>query len=205
LAPELFSGNSPYTAKSDVFSLGIILWEIFATAVQSKYAAPYSDSKLKVDIQIYYQVSKNNLRPTMPPNVPEPIVALIKRCWDENPEVRPNAEELYQELADLQKKFVTETAPTEAKQVRISFYRQKINNSIDRCCGCIAKTYHFVDKEYSTIYKLFRVSKDVHRDSTVTHQWHSRRTASTQLIKYNVSYVRSTVSDHSIERDNGLQ
>ena len=36
LAPELFSGSTTYTEKCDIFSCGIILWEIFSTVIRGK-------------------------------------------------------------------------------------------------------------------------------------------------------------------------
>ncbi len=61
-APELFS-KTAYTEKCDVFSLGVLFWEIVNTVAKGKYETPYSEyPNLKADFQIFYSVAKKNMR-----------------------------------------------------------------------------------------------------------------------------------------------
>jgi hypothetical protein len=90
-APEVLSNNR-YSEKADVFSFGIVLYEIFARKI------PYSD---KNAYEIVSLVVNNNLRPsiTEPPFddiklVPEAITQLIERCWDASPIERPSFAEI---------------------------------------------------------------------------------------------------------------
>lgn len=64
--PEVYNGGL-FTAQSDHYSLGIILWEIAHRVIKGKYAQPYSEYKhIQFDFQIVVQAAKSNLRPTIP-------------------------------------------------------------------------------------------------------------------------------------------
>ena len=81
MAPEVIT-NENYTEKADVYSFGIILWEFWSKD------PPYKGMKAK---EVGIKVKNNkNFRPTIPDNVPQEIVELIKCCWDADPEKRPS-------------------------------------------------------------------------------------------------------------------
>lgn len=106
-APELFNKGTTYTDKCDIYSIGIIFWEMFSRLVRGSYQAPFGEfNHLKLDYQIFYQASQNNLRPTIPSNVPAPITNLIKLCWDPLASNRPTANVLINELRNLQRSLV---------------------------------------------------------------------------------------------------
>jgi serine/threonine protein kinase len=55
--PEVFHGQS-YTPKSDIYSLGVIFWELVNRCLKGRYEAPFSEyAKLKFDFQILLQAS----------------------------------------------------------------------------------------------------------------------------------------------------
>eukprot|EP01133_Synstelium_polycarpum_P005972 gene5972-6917_t len=84
-APEVFFGD--FTVKGDIFSIGIIMWELVIRCMKAKYERPFSEYKhIQYDFQILIQTSKHNLRPTIPPNCPELFTTLITQCWDPTPE-----------------------------------------------------------------------------------------------------------------------
>jgi serine/threonine protein kinase len=83
IAPEIFYGNS-YTLKSDIYSFGIIMWEI-----SSGRPVPGGHDSIQFQIQVC-----DGLRPTIIENTPQCYVNLMKRCWDGNPNNRPLAEEI---------------------------------------------------------------------------------------------------------------
>ena len=88
MAPEVISGKN-YSEKADVYSFGIILWE-FASR-----EPPYRKiTQTKVSVEVV----KNDLRPKIPKNTPEPLVRLMKRCWDRNPLRRPSFKEIIYEI-----------------------------------------------------------------------------------------------------------
>lgn len=80
MAPEILR-NKPYSEKADVFSFGILLWELVARKLPFFGMQP---------MQVGIAVSQRGLRPTMPPKTPEPLIKLIKACWHEEPNKRPS-------------------------------------------------------------------------------------------------------------------
>lgn len=104
-APEVYFGKN-FTTKSDTYSYGIILWELAHRCINRVYAQPYSEyTHIVFDFQIIIQTAKNNLRPTIPATCPQVYVDLIKRCWDPEPDNRPETEELIQMVRDLQNEY----------------------------------------------------------------------------------------------------
>eukprot|EP00727_Mastigamoeba_balamuthi_P002023 m51a1_g11818 putative ankyrin repeat-containing protein (1896) ;mRNA; f:398836-406865 len=100
-APEIFTGEK-YTTKSDIYSLGMILWEVAYRTICGQYSVPFSEYPwICFDFQIIVQTSSKNLRPTIPPECPEPVTQLINSCWNKDPSVRPSAGEVLQTLASF--------------------------------------------------------------------------------------------------------
>jgi len=97
IAPEVLQGKG-YTQASDIYSLGIIAYELFANSY------PYPDLKdlypslttaKEREFQFSLDVISNGLRPNID-GVPLPqlLKDLIKQCWYLNPAKRPTTWEL---------------------------------------------------------------------------------------------------------------
>ncbi|GBB83873.1 hypothetical protein RclHR1_10530006 [Rhizophagus clarus] len=84
IAPEVLRGQN-YTKASDIYSFGIIMYELFSGL------PPYHD--VGHDINLAMKICQG-LRPRFTIKVPQLIVQLIKRCLDSNPLNRPTAEEI---------------------------------------------------------------------------------------------------------------
>ncbi|GBC05953.1 hypothetical protein RclHR1_06520009 [Rhizophagus clarus] len=84
VAPEILRGQS-YTKASDIYSLGIIMYEIISGL------PPYHDKSHNENLAI--KICKG-LRPSFNIKVPQSIVYLIKRCLDADPLNRPMIEEI---------------------------------------------------------------------------------------------------------------
>ncbi|RDY11213.1 Serine/threonine-protein kinase HT1, partial [Mucuna pruriens] len=84
MAPEVLNGN-PYNRKCDVYSFGICLWEIYCCDM------PYPDLSFS---EITSAVVRQNLRPEMPRCCPNSLANVMKRCWDANPDKRPEMDEV---------------------------------------------------------------------------------------------------------------
>jgi len=107
-APESYEGKE-FTTKSDVYSYGIILWELITRCLTGAYHRPYSEYKnLKYDFQIIIQTSKNNLRPTVPDNCPPPFRDLISSCWDPDPRRRHEFNHILEKLLSLKELYLKE-------------------------------------------------------------------------------------------------
>jgi len=104
LDPRMATGAT-FTDKSDMYSMGIVLWEIVNRCITGTYAQPYHELKLNHNFQVLYQALNNNARPTMPKQCPKPMETLIKDCWDLNPDVRPSATQSLERLDQLHKEY----------------------------------------------------------------------------------------------------
>lgn len=80
MAPEVL-GNQKYTEKADVFSFGIVIWEIVTGE------CPYDGMS---QIQAALGVLNRNLRPNIPRDCPPFFSRLMKACWNRQPELRPS-------------------------------------------------------------------------------------------------------------------
>ncbi|KAF2893434.1 hypothetical protein ILUMI_12740 [Ignelater luminosus] len=84
-APEALNFGK-YTSLCDVWSYGILCWEIF-----SRGGTPYSgmsNSKAREKIDTGYRMPA-------PENTPDEMYRLMLRCWEYQPENRPNFEQIY--------------------------------------------------------------------------------------------------------------
>ncbi|RHZ58640.1 hypothetical protein Glove_372g123 [Diversispora epigaea] len=89
IAPEVLSGEKEYTKATDVYSFGIIAYEIVTGF------PPYSDIPHDKDLAMKIC---NGLRPKIPFHIPKLITRMIMRCWDARVTHRPTFNELYDEL-----------------------------------------------------------------------------------------------------------
>jgi len=97
VAPEVFKGQGS-TTKSDIFSFGIILWELATRCVVGSWCQPYTDIPNTKYDHIWLKAVGNGLRPTLHPTIPKQLSSLIQRCWDQNPDVRPTFNSIIAEL-----------------------------------------------------------------------------------------------------------
>ncbi len=84
VAPEVLRGN-PYIKASDIYSFGIIMWEM--TSGIPAFNKRSHDFDLTLDIC-------RGLRPNIIEGTMPEYVELMKKCWDPDPNKRPNAEKL---------------------------------------------------------------------------------------------------------------
>ncbi|GLT74347.1 hypothetical protein SLA2020_461510 [Shorea laevis] len=84
MAPEVLDGK-PYNRKCDVYSFGICLWEIYCCDM------PYADLSF---VEVSSAVVRQNLRPEIPRCCPHSLASIMRKCWDANPEKRPDMDEV---------------------------------------------------------------------------------------------------------------
>ncbi|XP_077652991.1 platelet-derived growth factor receptor beta-like [Urocitellus parryii] len=80
MAPESIF-NSLYTTLSDVWSFGILLWEIFSTG-----GTPYPELPMN---EQFYNAIKRGYRMAQPAHASAEIYEIMQKCWEEKFEVRP--------------------------------------------------------------------------------------------------------------------
>ncbi|KAK8464116.1 hypothetical protein PHAVU_011G133650 [Phaseolus vulgaris] len=88
MAPELVR-NEPFTEKCDIFSLGVIMWELCTLNRPWEGVPPE---------RVVYTVANEGSRLDIPEG---PLGRLISECWAE-PHERPSCEEILSRLVDIQ-------------------------------------------------------------------------------------------------------
>jgi len=102
IAPEVYECTG-YTTKSDVYSLALILWEIFTRVVRGSYQRPFGEyTKFPLDMQVLLQACMFKLRPTFPPNTPQKLVLLMQNSWVHEVDKRPECVQLLAVLTKVQ-------------------------------------------------------------------------------------------------------
>lgn len=91
-APEVLADAYSYSEKSDCYSFGIVLWEIFHRAV------PYGT---KDPMAVALEVMQMDIRPEISPSCPEEIQGLMRQCWAQLPNERPNMKDILTNLRTL--------------------------------------------------------------------------------------------------------
>jgi len=78
-----------YSFKTDVWSYGVLVVEIMTQG------DPYPQIQ---SLQVAAQVSKGNLRPTLPDSAPSEYCELVSNCCEFNPQNRPSFEQICSRL-----------------------------------------------------------------------------------------------------------
>jgi len=102
-APAMYSGFA-VTFKSDVYSYGIVLWEILFVALNNKYEHPYEIYDFAYEFLALVQ-SSEGLRPQIHCNTPSGMVEIFKNCVDGEPEKRPSFIEISQSFNVLKEQY----------------------------------------------------------------------------------------------------
>ncbi|XP_076926754.1 serine/threonine-protein kinase STY46-like [Bidens hawaiensis] len=102
MAPEVIE-HKPYDLKADVFSFGVVLWELLTGKLPYEYLTP---------VQAAIGVVQKGLRPTIPKNTQPKLAELLGRCWQKDPSLRPN----FSEIIDILKRITTEVEIMEEKR-----------------------------------------------------------------------------------------
>ncbi|GJP30899.1 hypothetical protein CLOM_g7303 [Closterium sp. NIES-68] len=92
MAPEVVD-HRPYSKNVDVYSFGIVLWEL--CTVQLPFAGMTA-------MQAAFAVVNKGTRPDISANIPVPLVQLMQACWHTNPDRRPPFSEVVQQLEAMQ-------------------------------------------------------------------------------------------------------
>jgi len=91
MAPESIT-KSQYSKKSDVWSFGVVLYEILTRET------PYGNMP---PLQVAAAVAYNGLRLAIPSHCPPILAEIMLSCWQDNPHSRPDFEAIFQKLEQL--------------------------------------------------------------------------------------------------------
>ncbi|KAM6224242.1 platelet-derived growth factor receptor beta [Rhynchocyon petersi] len=110
MAPESIF-NSLYTTLSDVWSFGILLWEIFTLG-----GTPYPELPMN---EQFYNAIKRGYRMAQPAHASDDIYEIMQKCWEEKFEIRPP----FSQLVLLLEKLLGEGYKKKYQQVDEEFLR----------------------------------------------------------------------------------
>lgn len=98
MAPEVLKSEH-YTHKADVYSYGICLWEILCREPPFKTWKPH---------EIIQKVVQESARPEvtkLPRDVPQELVMVMRKCWEQHPQDRPDMSDVVRALRSIQDRF----------------------------------------------------------------------------------------------------
>ncbi|MEW5298224.1 MAG: hypothetical protein WDW36_001371 [Sanguina aurantia] len=88
MAPEILM-KGRLSKSSDVYSFGILLWELYTGG------HAFKDVPMAL---LGHSITKGNQRPRFPADAPFDLTLLACRCWESQPEIRPEFEAVLSEL-----------------------------------------------------------------------------------------------------------
>ncbi|XP_031495491.1 serine/threonine/tyrosine-protein kinase HT1-like [Nymphaea colorata] len=120
MAPELYStvtlrrgDKKHYDHKVDVYSFAIVLWELLTNR------SPFEGMS---NLQAAYAAAFKKVRPDVE-NLPKELVAMLECCWAEDPNSRPEFQQIIQMLCNFRASICpSETTPPPIMQVGQSSY-----------------------------------------------------------------------------------
>lgn len=93
MAPEVIE-HKPYDHKADVFSFGVVMWELLTGKLPYEYLTP---------LQAAVGVVQKGLRPNIPKHTNPSLAELLERCWQQDPILRPDFSEVTEILQKISK------------------------------------------------------------------------------------------------------
>ncbi|GES83242.1 kinase-like domain-containing protein [Rhizophagus clarus] len=113
MAPEVLRGK-PYTQAADIYSFSMIMY--FTATGNQPFISRAHDHSLALDIC-------NGIRPEINElEAPKCFIDLMKRCWDSNPNNRPDATEIHSKIKSFQDFYNSyKKSDTDATEIKNQF------------------------------------------------------------------------------------
>ncbi|KAG0250058.1 hypothetical protein DFQ27_009642, partial [Actinomortierella ambigua] len=90
MAPELFGMRPKYSTKSDMYALGMVMWEMAANCT-----VPYKEQPC--DFAVCNLITSGQ-RETLPEDTPADYRAWVERCWHHESNLRPEAQAMIDDV-----------------------------------------------------------------------------------------------------------
>jgi len=141
MAPEMIK-NKPYGRKVDVYSFGLVFWEMLTGRIPFEDMNPY---------QAAHAVVNKNLRPAIPANCPAPLGVFIEQCWTLHPEKRPKFEQIVKVLEQFESAVARDGLLNQVPSIAIEEHNKKSSNWMQKfkhssTQSNTATAIHFVPK-----------------------------------------------------------
>ena len=105
MAPEVFDRGSEssgstaervrYGQSADVFSFGIIIWELWHRRL------PYANDAVPSGLKGFMEAVKSGVRPCIDPSCPADLATLMQECWSGDVSMRPSVQSIVQRLENM--------------------------------------------------------------------------------------------------------
>ncbi len=116
MAPEYLRRRSEYTTACDIYSLSMIIYEIYARA------GPFEgEDPRKILPKVCHP--RHNKRPPIPDTCPPKMADLMKKCWSANALFRPTAKDIDYVLVEMNSRD-TEPLETATERIRDALKRK---------------------------------------------------------------------------------
>ncbi|EFJ39835.1 hypothetical protein VOLCADRAFT_100492 [Volvox carteri f. nagariensis] len=122
MAPEVYQ-RQKYDEKCDCFSFAMLLYEVFHRYITACSLEPTSQ------MERYARQVSQGFRPAIHEDLPSPLRRVIRQCWAQNPEHRPDMGTVAQELWAMEARGVL--AALDRKQ-----QAPELGGLLGACCCC---------------------------------------------------------------------
>ncbi|CAF0870559.1 unnamed protein product [Adineta ricciae] len=102
-APELLLPHARHTKQSDIYSLGVVFWELATGKI------PWNEYEDATVILIQVKMGE---RPTIPVDIPDSYKQLIQDAWNHDPQERPTCFQLMERIFEEMNRLNMTTTPS---------------------------------------------------------------------------------------------
>jgi Protein tyrosine and serine/threonine kinase len=141
-APEVLS-RKEYGKPADVYAFGMMLWELVTREI------PFHPTP----IDLVKSVVFDGERPEIPEHTPQCYAELIRRCWAQEPRVRPCFDEVIRELGGIAEQLVDEFVPESKARGRrdVRSIKQQLAGRGGRMGACAHPRSHTSPQQVTSI------------------------------------------------------